>query len=263
MDLLGGSEPPATPPPPSNDRLNRLAGEVFTADYNGGNDPTLALSHKLDAVMAIVSKIDRGTNAGQGDMGSRNNGFASGATSMVRQEAFGRNISASFSAAQRRTSTSSSNLLNEGASSVLLKRIDETLPFSLGDLVVLRDLDSPMTRGFVTANCATNACGVQVNDDEEADPLNYEDFVFQVFPALSYRTMEEIENRKAAAASTGLKSKGSFKIVPNAATETKDEVSALMERANTEMRVNQAVIREVETGARRHAVSYKSCAHLN
>ena len=35
-----------------------------------------------------------------------------------------------------------------------------------------------------------------------------------------------------------------------------------MERANTEMRVNEAVIREVETGVRRQAVSFQSHAHL-
>jgi hypothetical protein len=252
MEFFGGSGPPATPPPPSSDRLNRLAGEIFTKEPADPQDSALALSHKLDAVMAMVSKINRDTTAGgHGGGGGRANRKAA-ASPKGRRESFGSNA---FASAQRRaTSTPKPLLLLEGAASALAKKIDETLPLYLGDLVVLRDLESPVARGFASANCATNACGVQVAADGDADPLNYEDYAFQVFPALSYRTQEEIESRKAAASAAGLKSKGSFKITPMSAAESKDDVALLAERATTEMRVNEATIRDVEAGVRRNAV---------
>lgn len=136
----------------------------------------------------------------------------------------------------------------------------------VGDYVVLRDSDV-LTSGFVTSDAASLSCGVQrpspaTSSASLQDPLEYSDFVFRIFPALVYRSREEITEKKAAAeaASSGssrlLRKRSSSFSGSSLNEEAEAEERLLQERAANEDKFNENIRHEVEAGTRRDPIRY-------
>jgi hypothetical protein len=232
--------PPSLPPPPAS-----VAGHA-------------KLDSKLDQVMAKLIELEHAHSLSASKAapkqhsrwGAVRSSFS--AISAMRPDNPASNLTRRDSSATRVRSNTKMGASRAAAAATA----DELVPLILGDLVVLRDLESSVT-GFVTADCANNSCGVQKAPWSGQEPLNYDDYVFRVFPALTYRTREEIA-AKAAAAKAAEALVGSAAATSEATTET----AALEERALNEERVNEQTLFEVESGARRLPVRYGSAIQL-
>ena len=127
-----------------------------------------------------------------------------------------------------------------------------------GDLIVLLD-SGTSTRGFVTADSASGACGVQRHEQGSGEPsLEYDNFVFQVFPGLSYRAKQEL---KELSAPTGGGRGGGRRRSISVGEDHNEEV-LLAERARNEDRLNEATLDAVEAGTRRELLRFGQTVQL-
>lgn len=104
-------------------------------------------------------------------------------------------------------------------------------------------------------------------------PLEYDDYVFQVFPALLYRSKAELSKKHKASrsrsnsrsstlfrkssSSTGGSNSSSMSITgSNNGSSQNDEEKLLLERIEHEEKLNDVVIAEVKSGLRRESLRY-------
>jgi hypothetical protein len=212
------------------------------------------LISKLDEIITMQTKLENDVAILKGEGGRPTNG---GDGDQARKR---RNTTLARGPSERSLSRKSSV---RGVDDV--EEVGELTPVMTGDYLVLQDLGT-LSPGFVTGDAAFRRCGIQKLPNNNRPSLEYDDYVFQVFPALVYRSKQEISNKKLArtASFTQIRrqSTGGVNGASAAQTEREQEDKLLEERSLHEEKLNKTVINDVLNGSRREPLRYGQLIQL-
>jgi hypothetical protein len=137
------------------------------------------------------------------------------------------------------------------------KEPEELAPVLTGDYIVLQDLDAS-SPGFVTGDAAFERCGIQMLPNNQRASLDYDDYVFQIFPSMVYRSQIEMASRKLTRAPSFTSSRRSASFNENQESEEK----SLEDRALLEQKQNKILMNDVMNGNKKEPLRYGQLIQL-